>query len=227
MKFARLTKGPVTYCQARALSQTLVCSNRQKNGDSANEDPRISFLKRTRDQIRANTNAFRLFKIDEKYIIDEHELQKKMRQLQSQLHPDRFADQGGEMLDLSMNVSSHINVIYHILRDPYERARYLLCIKQGWSNYDIEAKLDGYKMDAEFLAKMMEIDEKIEDPGLDQRVLFKVNEELSNELNGLVAEISKDFEFKRYDDILGKLGKLKFLTNRYKACSERVQVYNL
>lgn len=228
-KLTRLSKAPLTYCQARALSQTFVCSKNPQNNDNDSasiEDPKISFLKKTRDQIRANTNAFKFFKMDENYIIDENKLQKQMRQLQSQLHPDRFADQDGEMLDLSMNVSSHINVIYHILRHPYERAKYLLCIKQGWSNHDIESRLDSYKMDADFLAKMMELDEKLEDPRLAQRDLFKVHEQLSNELNSLIAEINQDFELKRYDKILGKLGKLKFLSNRHKDASDRVQVYN-
>jgi molecular chaperone HscB len=73
-----------------------------------------------------NQNHFELFGLPAAYAIDGDRLDKAYRDIQAEIHPDRFAHAGDAEKRLSMQWATRVNEAYQTLRKPFERARYLL-----------------------------------------------------------------------------------------------------
>lgn len=71
-------------------------------------------------------NHFELFGISPLYQIDPIRLEQAYRDIQSQIHPDKFAHLSDAERRLSMQWSTQANEAYQTLRQPLGRARYLL-----------------------------------------------------------------------------------------------------
>jgi molecular chaperone HscB len=75
------------------------------------------------------TNHFELFGLPTSFRIDADALDRAYRALQAEVHPDRHA--GGSDVDrrIAMQASTRVNAAYQALKDPIERARYLLQLR--------------------------------------------------------------------------------------------------
>ncbi len=71
-------------------------------------------------------NYFELFGIPKAFLVDTSMLADKYRQLQKELHPDKFASKSASEQRLSVQFSSHINTAYQTLKSPLLCAEYLL-----------------------------------------------------------------------------------------------------
>lgn len=71
-------------------------------------------------------NYFELFGLPPRYRFDPGSLERAYRQLQSEVHPDRFAGAGDAQKRVALQSSAHVNEAYRALRDPVERAQYVL-----------------------------------------------------------------------------------------------------
>ena len=71
-------------------------------------------------------NHFELFGIPPLYQIDPIQLEQAYRDIQSLIHPDKFAHLSDAERRLSMQWSTQANEAYQTLRQPLGRARYLL-----------------------------------------------------------------------------------------------------
>ena len=71
-------------------------------------------------------NYFDLFGLPVRYRYDPGSLERAYRQLQSQVHPDRFAAGSDAQKRVALQSSARVNEAYRALRDPVERARYVL-----------------------------------------------------------------------------------------------------
>ncbi|MDD5241225.1 MAG: Fe-S protein assembly co-chaperone HscB [Sulfuricella sp.] len=71
-------------------------------------------------------NHFELLGITPAYQIDLIRLEQTYRDIQSQVHPDKFAHLNDAERRLSMQWSTQANEAYQTLRHPLNRARYLL-----------------------------------------------------------------------------------------------------
>jgi len=71
---------------------------------------------------------FELFDVPPSFVVDASALAEKYRQLQRDLHPDRFAGQGASEQRLAVQYASQINTAYQTLRTPVLRAGYLLSL---------------------------------------------------------------------------------------------------
>jgi molecular chaperone HscB len=74
-------------------------------------------------------NHFELFGLPATFRIDTDALDAAYRALQAEVHPDRHA--GGSDTDrrVAMQTSTRVNEAYQALKDPVERARYLLALR--------------------------------------------------------------------------------------------------
>jgi molecular chaperone HscB len=72
---------------------------------------------------------FALFGLPARYRFDSAELDAAYRRLQTEVHPDRFASAGDEERRLALQSSSRVNEAYRALRNPVERASYLLSLR--------------------------------------------------------------------------------------------------
>jgi molecular chaperone HscB len=71
-------------------------------------------------------NHFELLGLPAQYAVDPARLEHGYRELQSQVHPDRFAAATEAERRVAMQWATRVNEAYRTLRNPLERARYLL-----------------------------------------------------------------------------------------------------
>lgn len=100
---------------------------------------------------------FQLFKLPAQFALDNAELGQRFRQLQAQLHPDRFASKSQHEQRIAVQYSAFVNQAYTTLRKPLSRAFYLLELT-GMS----AEQVSGEKIDGGFLIEQMDLREKLE-----------------------------------------------------------------
>ncbi len=72
---------------------------------------------------------FQLFEIPPRFAIDNAALDQRYRDLQSQVHPDKFSHLSESEQRLSMQWATRVNEGYQTLRSPLARGRYLLSLQ--------------------------------------------------------------------------------------------------
>jgi molecular chaperone HscB len=103
---------------------------------------------------------FTLFGLPERFALDAAQLDKRWRELQASVHPDRFAAQGAAAQRIAMQWSVRVNQAYQRLKDPLKRAAYL-CERRGTS---IDAE-HNTAMPREFLMQQMAWREALDEAG--------------------------------------------------------------
>ena len=73
---------------------------------------------------------FALFGLSERYPQDVAALDRAYRDVQTRVHPDRFAGGGAAEQRVALQWATRVNEAYRVLRDPLQRARYL-CVLRG------------------------------------------------------------------------------------------------
>jgi molecular chaperone HscB len=68
---------------------------------------------------------FRLFGLPERFALDPALLDRRWRELQTEVHPDRFATEGAAAQRIAMQWAVRVNQGYQRLKDPLKRAAYL------------------------------------------------------------------------------------------------------
>jgi molecular chaperone HscB len=71
-------------------------------------------------------NYFELFGLEPGFDLDPRYLAERYRELQRQVHPDRFASASDQERLLSVQQAAQVNEAYQTLKSPLPRARYLL-----------------------------------------------------------------------------------------------------
>jgi molecular chaperone HscB len=71
-------------------------------------------------------NYFELFGLPRAFRFDAAVLDRAYRQLQSEVHPDRFAGGTDAEKRLALQASARVNEAYRALKNPVQRAQYLL-----------------------------------------------------------------------------------------------------
>jgi molecular chaperone HscB len=154
-------------------------------------------------------NHFELLGLPVSFAVDAAELERRYRDLQSQVHPDRFAAAGEAERRVAMQFATRANEAYRTLRDPVGRARYLLSLK----GYDTGEE-SNTAMPPDFLMQQMEWREAAGDAraAADAVSLESLRGELAGsreEMLGLLAR-ALDGE-KNYDAGCSLVRKLRFL----------------
>ena len=93
---------------------------------------------------------FALLGLPRQFALDRNELDRRWREAQAKVHPDRFAVQGAAAQRVAMQWSVRVNEAYRRLREPLSRAAYL-CELHG---VPVRAE-DNTAMPADFLMQQM------------------------------------------------------------------------
>lgn len=93
---------------------------------------------------------FALLGLPRHFALDRDELDRRWREVQAKVHPDRFATEGAAAQRVAMQWSVRVNEAYRRLREPLARAAYL-CELQG---VPVRAE-DNTAMPADFLMQQM------------------------------------------------------------------------
>ena len=79
--------------------------------------------------IDLSRNHFELFGMPERFAVDPEALERMYRALQTEVHPDRFATGNDTERRLALQMSARVNEAYRALKDPVDRAQYLLSLR--------------------------------------------------------------------------------------------------
>ncbi len=139
------------------------------------------------------SDDFELFGVPQRFAQDRAALDARWKELQREVHPDKFAAQGAAAQRVAMQWSVRINEAYQRLKDPMRRAAYL-CELHG---APIQAE-DNTAMPASFLMQQMEWRESLDDAqsaaeldALDDGVQQAQNQALA--LCGQLIDEQKDY----------------------------------
>ncbi len=152
---------------------------------------------------------FELLGLPVKYAVDPARLERGYRDLQSQVHPDRFASATQAERRVAMQWATRANEAFRTLKDPVERARYLLELK----GYDTEEE-SNTAMAPDFLMQQMEWREAVadaraaRDAGKLARLRGDIAQSRSEMLRMLERALDKDANF---DAGCSLVRKLRFL----------------
>jgi molecular chaperone HscB len=73
-------------------------------------------------------NHFQLFGLPERFRFDGELLDRAYHALQSEVHPDRYTAEGDAARRAALQSSARVNEAYRALKDPVDRAQYLLSL---------------------------------------------------------------------------------------------------
>ena len=102
-------------------------------------------------------NHFEIFGLPVSYEIDRKALAARYRELQQEFHPDRFAAKSDREQRLSMQYAAQINEANNTLKDPVQRAAYLLMLA------GVEISPEQTTADGQFLMQQMILRERLEE----------------------------------------------------------------
>jgi len=141
--------------------------------------------------------------------MEKEVLEKAYRDIQSRVHPDRFASAGDAERRASLQWTTRVNEAYRALKDPVQRAKHILDLH----GVDVAFETDT-AMPVEFLTQQLELRESLEVAvdrkdavALDglRKILFEQRKALQEEIQKLIDN-SKD-----YKGAAGLVRKLMFL----------------
>jgi len=132
-------------------------------------------------------NYFQLFNIETSFDVDLQLLSSSYQTLQKAVHPDKFAHSSEQDQRLAVQKSAQINDAYQTLKDPLQRAAYML-VQRG---VDMPNEQHSFQ-DTSFLMRQMELREMLEDvrhSGDVDAALLEVQSVLSTEYLALSQQM--------------------------------------
>jgi molecular chaperone HscB len=149
---------------------------------------------------------FELFGLAPAFAVEGEALERSYREIQSRVHPDRFAHAGDAERRASLQWTTRVNEAYRVLKDPVQRARHLLEL-QG---VDVAFETDT-KMPPDFLMQQMELREALEE-ARDAAALDALRKNLVEEKGTMERAIAEAIDARKdYAAAAGLVRKLQFL----------------
>jgi len=156
-------------------------------------------------------NYFQLFGLSSDFEVDTHKLSELYQALQKSVHPDRFAHASSQEQAMAVQKSAMINDAYQVLKNPLQRAEYMLKMR----GTEMPSEQSSFR-DNSFLMQQMELREMIaevqfsDDPegayGEAEQTLDNQYQALFSELKQQLAENNSEADTLACDN----LRKLKF-----------------
>jgi molecular chaperone HscB len=152
---------------------------------------------------------FDLFGLAPAFSLEKERLEKAYRDIQSRVHPDRFAHAGDAERRASLQWTTRVNEAYRALKDPVQRAKHLLEL----NGVDVAFETNT-AMPTEFLMQQMELREALE--AAKEKKSFEsleaLKKDLRNEKSVLEKEIARAIDARGdYPGAAGLVRKLMFL----------------
>jgi molecular chaperone HscB len=151
---------------------------------------------------------FSLFGLNQAFRLDLSDLDSRYRDIQAQVHPDRFVNAGDAERRMSMQWATHANEAYLTLKKPLERAKYLLHL----GGHDIQAE-NNTAMPTDFLMEQMEWREAVMEArqGGDHHELEHLHNRLRGDINARFEELARLFDLNDPITATDRVRRLMFL----------------
>ena len=151
--------------------------------------------------MKLDSDDFELFGIPRRFEQDREQLDRRWRELQADVHPDRFATAAAAGQRVAMQWAVRVNEAYQRLKDPLRRAAYL-CELEG---APIDAE-NNTAMPAAFLIEQMEWREALDDA------------DAAEQVEALLAQVAE-----RRKQALAQLGKVLDQRRDFAAAAQLVR----
>ena len=156
--------------------------------------------------MHAMHSHFELFGLTPAFAIEGEALERSYREIQSKVHPDRFAHAGDAERRASLQWTTRVNEAYRTLKDPVQRAKHLLELH----GVDVAFETNT-AMPPEFLMQQMELRETLEE-AKDADALDALRSNLKREKQSLEKAIGEAIDAKKdYRGASDLVRKLQFL----------------
>ena len=139
---------------------------------------------------------FNLFQLEPSFNIDTEALEQTYRALAARFHPDKFASASAFEQKQAVMMSSTINDAYRTLKNPIDRAAYLLKSQ----NIDADAP-EHTSFSPEFLMQQMEWRETLMDAQMEQNhnAIRALDQEIQEVQSNLYQDLQQAFEQQDYE----------------------------
>lgn len=139
---------------------------------------------------------FNLFQLEPSFNIDTEALEQTYRALAARFHPDKFASASAFEQKQAVMMSSTINDAYRTLKNPIDRAAYLLKSQ----NIDADAP-EHTSFSPEFLMQQMEWRETLMDAQMEQNhdAIRALDQEIQKVQSSLYQGLQQAFEQQDYE----------------------------
>ena len=151
-------------------------------------------------------NHFDLFGLPPAFSVGAEALERSYREVQSRVHPGRFAHAGDAERRASLQWTTRVNEAFQVLKNPVKRAKHLLELH----GVDVAFETNT-AMPQDFLMQQMELREALED-AKDASALDALRDNLLKAKSSLEGEIGDAIDKKRdFAGAAGLVRKLQFL----------------
>ena len=147
-----------------------------------------------------------MFGLAPAFALDAVSLERSYREIQSQIHPDRYAHAGDAERRASMQWTTRVNEAYRTLKSPVQRAKYLL----EMNGVDVSFETNT-QMPTDFLLRQLELREALAEakqPAALDELMAQVRREQRLLEQGIAQLIDGR---KEYAAAAGEVRKLMFL----------------
>ena len=153
-------------------------------------------------------NHFELLGLPTAFGLDASRLEQRYRELQSRVHPDRFASASEAERRVAMQWATRANEAYRTLRDPVNRARYLLSLK----GFDTGEE-SNTAMPPDFLMQQMEWREAVAEARAerDAEALAELRAGIGEARGEMLEFLARALDAANYDAGCSLVRKLRFL----------------
>ncbi|GAB1231745.1 Fe-S protein assembly co-chaperone HscB [Ferrigenium sp. UT4] len=152
---------------------------------------------------------YSLFNLPRRFQLDSAALDQRYRELQTRVHPDKFAHLSDTERRLSVQWATRVNEAYQILRSPLARGRYLLSLH----GVDTQEETNT-AMPVDFLMQQMELHEALEAAlqSKDMAALDALEAQVKQTIQALQQQLALALDEQRDDAAAaGLVRKLKFM----------------
>jgi len=156
-----------------------------------------------------SSNHFELFGLSPAFALDKELLEKAYRDIQSQVHPDRFARSGDAERRASLQWTTRVNEAYRTLRNPVQRAKHVLELH----GVDVAFETNT-QMPTDFLLQQLDLREELDraQAKKDPRLLDELRIRLSKDKDLIEREIAQAIDARKdYAGAADPVRKLMFL----------------
>ena len=171
--------------------------------------------------VELTQNYFEIFGLPVDFKIDTSTLTERYRELQKNVHPDRYANSSDRDRRLAVQQAALINEALNTLKSPLKRARYLLQL--NGIDFDDEKETT---MDPEFLMEQMEFREAVADIRQQNdpfSALSQLMNSIANKKHKMVEQLEKLIITKEFEAAKMQVQKLQFLEKLMYECESLEQ----
>ncbi|HLQ01015.1 MAG TPA: Fe-S protein assembly co-chaperone HscB [Burkholderiales bacterium] len=153
--------------------------------------------------VNLNQNHFELFGLPARFAVDAVALEARYRELQREVHPDRFAAAPDAERRVSMQLATRVNEAYQTLKSPLKRAVHILQLRGVDPKFETNTA-----MPAGFLMEQMSWRERIEAGSEKPEALLQLQAGLRDESRKIYEKLHGQLDERRDDEAASQTARM-------------------